>query len=158
MTVTVSQVSEDFRDWHGLIGLLHAAFAYQEGRIDPPSSLHRLDALSIAEKAKEEQLFVAMEGDGVLGCVFAKSVGSTMYVGKLAVSPQRQAQGIGRALMKAVEVFARQTNHNVLELDARIELTENHQTFSALGFIKAGEHAHAGYDRNTFITMRKALP
>ncbi len=59
--------------------------------------------------------------------------------------------------MQAAEDCARQTGHAVLELETRIELTENHDTFAALGFVKTGEHAHDGYDRPTFITMRKRL-
>ena len=48
-------------------------------------------------------------------------------------------------------------NFGALELETRIELTENHETFAALGFVKVSEGAHPGYDRTTFITMRKTL-
>ncbi len=34
-----------------VLALLHRAFAFMEGRIDPPSSLHRLDAAGLAAKA-----------------------------------------------------------------------------------------------------------
>jgi len=59
--------------------------------------------------------------------------------------------------MAATEDFARRAGVAILELDTRIELTENHQTFAALGFVKTGEHAHDGYDHPTFITMQKSL-
>lgn len=139
------------------MNLLHSAFAYQNDRIDPPSSLHTLDAESIALKAKDEHLFLAVEDGELVGCVFAKPRPGSLYVGKLAVWPHRQGQGIGRLLMQAAEDFARQTGHAALELDTRIELTENQRTFAALGFVKTAEHAHAGYHRTTFITMQKPL-
>src|SRR3546814_2205076 len=45
----------DFDDWTGLLALLRESFAYMEGRIDPLSSLHRLDASKLAVKAMEEE-------------------------------------------------------------------------------------------------------
>lgn len=157
MTVEIRRAPREFCDWGLLLELLHAAFAYQSGRIDPPSSVHGLDAEALAGKAKDEHLFLAVEDGEVVGCVFARSQVGSLYVGKLAVWPHRQGQGIGRRLMQAAEDCARQTGHAVLELETRIELTENHDTFAALGFVKTGEHAHDGYDRPTFITMRKRL-
>ena len=59
--------------------------------------------------------------------------------------------------MSAVEVFARASGHVVLELETRVELTENHRTFESLGFNKVAEHAHEGYDHPTYIRMRKSL-
>ena len=146
-----------FGDWEALMALLHAAFAFQEGRIDPPSSLHSFDAASIAAKAKEERLFLAFDDGRLAGCIFAKPRGDHAYVGKMAVSPTLQGKGIGRRLMLAAEGFARESGLAALELQTRIELTENHETFAALGFAKISEGAHAGYDRKTFITMRKTL-
>jgi phosphinothricin acetyltransferase len=45
----------------------------------------------------------------------------------------------------------------VLELQTRVELIENHNTFSALGFEKVAETAHPGYSRPTSITMQRAV-
>ena len=157
MPVEVMQASRGFTQWVKLLELLHAAFAYQKDRIDPPSSLHKLDAQSLAEKAGEENLFLAVEDGELVGCAFAKVKPSCVYVGKFAVWPARQGQGIGRLLMHAVEGFAQGTGKPVMELDTRIELVENHKTFAALGFVRIAEHSHAGYARTTFITMQKAL-
>lgn len=44
-----------------------------------------------------------------------------------------------------------------LELETRIELTENHRAFEKMGFHKTGETAHDGYAHPTSITMQKAL-
>jgi hypothetical protein len=59
--------------------------------------------------------------------------------------------------MQAAEDLARRSGVAILELETRIELTENHHTFTAFGFIKTGEHAHDGYDHPTFISMQKSL-
>jgi GNAT superfamily N-acetyltransferase len=157
MPLTVGPAPAQFSDWKGLLALLHAAFAYQEPRIDPPSSLHRLSEHGIAQKAQDERLFLAFDGDELVGCAFAKAQPQSLYIGKMAVRPGRQGQGIGRLLLASIEQFARQAGHAVIELETRVELTENHQTFGAWGFVKTAEHAHAGYTRPTSITMQKAL-
>ena len=45
----------------------------------------------------------------------------------------------------------------VLELQTRVELTENHATFRALGFVEVARTAHPGYDRPTSITFRRPV-
>lgn len=103
MEVAIKRVPPEFRDWSLLVTLLRAAFAYQDDRIDPPSSVHALDAESVARKAQEEQLFLAFDDTGLVGCVFARAQDGSLYVGKLAVWPHRQREGIGRRLMLAAE-------------------------------------------------------
>lgn len=70
----------------------------------------------------------------------------------------RAPRGIARALFRAAEDLARSHGRAFLELQTRIELLENHATFSALGFEKVAETAHPGHDRPTSITMRRRVP
>jgi len=154
----VARAGDDFSDWTGLLSLLHEAFAYMEGRIDPPSSLHHLTPALIAKKAKEETLLLATDKGELVGCVFAVQKDDAFYVGKLAVRINRQGEGIGRRLMDAAEELARKSGLAFLELSTRVELLENHATFAAMGFVKTAETSHPGYDRTTSITMRKRLP
>lgn len=157
MAIEIKPVPAEFDAWEALMALLHSAFAFQHSRIDPPSSLHRFDAKSIAAKAREEHLFLALDDGELVGCIFARPRAGSLYVGKMAVLPNRQGHGIGRRLVQAAEGLARRSGLGVLELETRIELTENHETFAALGFVKVSEGAHAGYERTTFIAMRKTL-
>lgn len=157
-SIHVVRAAPDFPRWPELLALLHAAFAFQHGRIDPPSSLHKMDAAALAAKAAAETLLLASAGEQLLGCVFARPMGRVLYVGKFAVAPEAQGQGIGRQLMDAVDVLAREGGFTAIELETRIELVENHATFRALGFETIAETSHPGYDRPTSITMRKPLP
>jgi hypothetical protein len=68
-----------------LLDLLRAAFASQEDRIAPPSSVCGLDAGSLAEKSSREQLFLASDGSELAGCGFALDQTPVVYVGKVAV-------------------------------------------------------------------------
>ena len=147
-----------FSDWPGLLALLRSAYAYMEARIDPPSSLLRMDAAQLEAKARDELLIVALEGRRPVGCAFAALRDDCVYVGKVAVVDSIRRRGVARKLMQAAEALARANDRPFLELETRIELTENHATFAALGFAKVGETAHAGFDRPTSITMRKLVP
>ena len=146
-----------FCDWGALLELIQRAFDGMDGRIDPPSSMHRLTPEKLALKAQQETCFLAHDGHRITGCVFCDARRDVLYVGKLAVDPAHQGKGIGRALMARAEAKARSLGLAALELQTRIELAENYCVFMNLGFVKTGETAHDGYERATSITMRKAL-
>lgn len=151
------QLDDEFDRWNDLLELLHEAFEYQRGRIDPPSSLYSLDPKLLKEKAAAERVFVAKDEDSLIGCVFARDTGASIYLGKLAVRPNHQGKGVGRLLVRAVEDYARRSGREVIELETRIELLENREKFEAYGFRKVGENAHPGYDRPTSISMEKQV-
>lgn len=155
--LVVRRAPADFAAWGAVRELILAAFAYMDGRIDPPSSALRLTPESMAADAAKGALLLAEQDGALVGCVFCRAQDDALYVGKLAVRPGLQGGGIGRALMAAAEAEARTRGLPFMELQTRIELIENHATFAKLGFVKTGEDAHAGYDRPTSITMRKRL-
>ena len=147
----------DFSDWAGLLALLHASYAYMAGRIDPPSSLLRMDAAQFEQKSRDETMILAFQGEHLVGCLFAALREDCVYVGKLAVDSAFRGRGLARRLMHAAEAIARAHVRPFVELQTRIELTGNHAAFAALGFAKVNEYAHPGYSRPTSITMRKAM-
>ena len=56
------------------------------------------------------------------------------------------------------ETRARALGLPVLELQTRVELTENHAAFRALGFAQTGATAHPGFDRPTSLTGSAIVP
>lgn len=159
--VQIAPAPADFADWPALLALLQRAFASMDGRIDPPSSLTRMDAAALQAKARDEHLVVAhhasLDGTQLVGCVFATVRPDCVYLGKLAVDDAWRGHGIARRLIDAVAQFAQAHARSTLELQTRVELVENHRAFAALGFVKVAETAHPGYDRPTSVTMRKRL-
>ncbi|TPK97845.1 GNAT family N-acetyltransferase [Mesorhizobium sp. B2-4-12] len=133
------------------------AFASMDGVIDPPSSAHLLTVDTLRDKARRETGFVALNDGRIVGCIFALEREDDFYVGKLAVAPDWQGQGIGRQLMRAVEHLALDRGKAALELQTRIELITNHAAFACLGFHETEQTAHEGYARPTSITMRKTI-
>ncbi len=142
-------------DWAGLLALIRRAFAGMEGRIDPPSSLHRLTAEGIAEQARTGEVWVL--GDPPLACMFLTVKPGRLYLGKLAVEPSRQGQGCARTLISWAEARCAALGLPVLELETRVELVENQQVFRRLGFAETGRKAHPGFDRPTSITFAKPI-
>ena len=145
----------DPHDWPALLALIQRAFAYMDGVIDPPSSLHRLTPESVAEQARTGEVWVI--GHPALACVFLTPKADALYVGKLAVDPPAQGKGLGRALIDLAESRAQALGLPVLELQTRIELTANHATFRQLGFSQTAATAHPGYDRPTSLTFRRPV-
>jgi N-acetylglutamate synthase-like GNAT family acetyltransferase len=152
--IAIRRAAADFADWARVRALILEAFAYMEGRIDPPSSALRLTPQSMAADAAEGALLLAEREGALVGCVFVRPKGDALYIGKLAVRPALQGSGVGRALLAAARAEARARGLAALELQTRIELAENHRAFARMGFVKIGETAHAGYSRATSITMR----
>jgi len=155
MVITVSP--EKFSEWSALSELLREAFKYMDGRIDPPSSLGAMGIADFIQKAQDQTLIVAQINNQLIGCAFAAIRDDCVYLSKVAVHQAYRRQGVTRSLFEAADELARQIGKACLELQMRIELTENHQAFGALGFTKVAETAHPGYSRTTSITMRRTV-
>jgi GNAT superfamily N-acetyltransferase len=158
MVSRVETNPRDFSDFLALRGLLVACFAHLDGRIDPPSSLHRLTPDDLSDKTRHGDLFLVREADDPVACLFGEVRGAAYYIGKLAVAKAHRGRGLARACVAAAGDVARARGCTFLELQSRIEVSENHATFRALGFTEAGRTSHPGYMRPTSITFRRPVP
>ena len=138
-----------------VLDLIRESFAYMDGRIDPPSSMHLLSLEDVARLCKTGEVWSL--GSPPLACVFLTPEADKLYLGKLAVSAGQRRQGLAGQLVELAADRARALGLPALELQTRVELTENHATFARLGFVTTGETAHPGYDRPTSITMRRIV-
>jgi predicted N-acetyltransferase YhbS len=139
-------------DWPAILALIHRAFAGMEGRIDPPSSLHNLTVDGLRSGGE-----VWVIGTPLIACAILTPRAEALYLGKLAVDPAWQGQGLGRRLVALAEARAQALGLRAVELQTRVELVENHAAFAAMGFDKVGETAHPGFARATSFTFRKAV-
>ena len=144
-------------DWHALRAFVLNAFAYMDARIDPPSSIHRMDAKAFQQKALDETLVTANIEGKMIGCTFCRNEPEWLYVGKVAVDDKMRGRGVARKLIDHAFQMARKSDLLGLELETRIELVENHRTFERLGFIKEAEYCHDGFKNPTTILMRATL-
>jgi ribosomal protein S18 acetylase RimI-like enzyme len=140
--------------WPAILALLHEAFAYMEGRIDPPSSLRDLTPEALTRQAEVGEIWII---GAPVACVFLTPKPGALYVGKLAVAASHRGRGLARRLLEQAEARAQALRLPALELQVRVELVENQAAFRALGFHEVGRTAHKGYDRPTSITYRRAV-
>ncbi len=138
-----------------ILALIKSSYAYMQDRIDPPSSMHRLTLAGIARHCDTGEVWSI--GTPPMACMFLTPQRDSLYLGKLAVSVAHRHQGLARTLITQAARRALALGKRFLELEARIELTENHRAFTRLGFQKTAEAAHPGYDHPTFIVMRKPV-
>lgn len=155
--IEIIRIDDGFSRYEDLLALILSSFAYMDGVIGPPSSAHRLTVDNLAQKTKDEIAFIALDGEDLQGCIFCKPEATSLYVGKLAVSPLSQGKGVGVALLGQAEEVARDLQLPALRLETRIELTQNHSRFAAWGFVRTAENSHPGYTRVTSIEMTKVL-
>lgn len=142
-------------DWPALLALIRQAFAPMDGRIDPPSSARSLTAARLAELARTSEVWVI--GAPPMACVILTPTPHALSIGKLAVAETERCKGHARRLIALAETRARALGLPRLDLQSRVELTENHDTFRALGFVQTAATAHPGYTRPTSLTFSKVL-
>lgn len=146
-----------FDDWLGLHKLLSDSFAYMNGVIDPPSSLHSLTAQDLQTKAENETLLLAFDVEQLIGCSYFDIRDQVIYVGKIAVANAYRGRGLANQIIDHAAILAAQNNKKWLELETRIELTDNQKAFAKMGFVTTEYNSHSGYKRTTSITMRKKI-
>jgi predicted N-acetyltransferase YhbS len=144
-------------DMAPLLALIRECFAYMEGRIDPPSSVHRLTAQSLAAAAREGEVWAILEHGRPVATVTLSRADEALYIGKLAVAEDHRGKGLARQLVDMAEYRAKALGLSALEVQTRVELTDNHAAFRAMGFVQTAETAHEGYARPTSLTFRKPV-
>ncbi len=138
-----------------ILALIREGFAYMEGRIDPPSSMHSLTLEALQDHRRIGEIWSL--GPPLSACVFLTPKPDALYIGKLCVAAQARGRGLARHLIGLAENRARTLRLPGLELQTRVELTGNQATFAALGFTETARTAHPGYDRPTSITLRRPV-
>ncbi len=151
------EVDSEFDDFSALLSLLQRSFSFMDGRISPPSSLHKLDADGLRQKAKDETLLLAKSGELLAGCLFVRKQGDALYLGKLAIDEGFRGKGLARQFIDVATMIARQWSCIALDLETRVELHENQTLFEHLGFEKIAENAHDGFDRTTSYYYRRLI-
>ncbi|MEY1554059.1 GNAT family N-acetyltransferase [Yoonia sp. R2331] len=150
--MTPRRISPDDPDLPAMHALIHRCFAGMEGRVDPPSSVHRLTLKALKAQARDAELWALPDA-----CMILAPKADTLYLGKLAVDAAARGQGRARQLITWAKTRARALQKTSLTLETRIELTENHAIFRALGFRETARTAHPGFDRPTSITFTLLL-
>ncbi|NVO58643.1 GNAT family N-acetyltransferase [Rhodobacteraceae bacterium B1Z28] len=138
------------------LALLRVSFQFMDGRIDPPSSVHRLTVEGMQAHCYSGGEIWAI-GRPLFACMFLTPKSDSLYLGKLAVKEGMRGQGICRTLVDHAAIRAAELGLPALELETRVELAENHRAFSRLGFTIVSTGSHDGYGRPTDFLLRKSI-
>ena len=151
----VREITADAAELAAIHRLICGAFTYMDGLIDPPSSIKRFDLSVLRQHAAQRQLFAI--GQPPLAAMIMRPVGEMLYLGKIAVAEEMRGQGLARQLIMFAAAMAQDCDLKALTLQSRVELTDNHRAFRALGFVETGRTSHPGFEKPTSITFTKPV-
>jgi GNAT superfamily N-acetyltransferase len=138
--------------------LTQAAFgSYRQ--LAPPSGALRESVTRVIDDLRGGGGAIAdLEGRPV-GCLrWQVATDGDFHVRRVAVAPELQHRGVGRALMAWAEREARRRGCEGVSVGVRIALPGNLAFYRELGYAVTGEHRHDGYDRTTWLALRKHVP
>jgi GNAT superfamily N-acetyltransferase len=131
--VTLRAAAAD--DVPGIVSLLNAAFAMERDFVDHD----RTSAPEIARYMAAGSFFVVDgEGGALATCMYLEQRGDRVYLGMLAVSPDRQGQGLGRQMMAAAERHAASLGCGAVDIRIVSRRSELPPFYRALGFVDNG--------------------
>ncbi len=106
-----------------------------------------------AERIRTARVFVA-DDDGVVGLIVLVGTPDHVLIENVAVHPDRQRAGIGRALLCLAEDYAAELGLDRLRLYTNVVMVENIRLYTRLGYEEDGRHISSSFER---VYMSKRL-
>ncbi len=99
-------------DVPALTRLINAAFVVEQVVFDG----NRVDDLGVRAYMSGGTFLVAEDSGALAACVYIETRNDRSYLGLLSVQPARQGAGLGRQLVAAAEILARESGSRVMDL------------------------------------------
>lgn len=131
--------------------LVHEAF----GGLSPPSGALNETIDDVAARFAAGPVLIAEAGGELVGSVYGAVKESGLYLTRMAVRPDWQKRGVGRALLTVAEGEARSRGLRKLTLRVRVNLPANRAYFERAGFTVTGRGQDPG--RSPYETMERPL-
>ena len=146
-------------DLAAITACVRAAYAKYVPRIGKPPAPMLADYAALVAEGRA----YVIDGDDEEGGGRAAAVGlivladepDHLHVENVAVRPDAQGRGLGRALMAFAEAEARRRGYGEIRLYTHERMVENLALYPALGFEETGRGVQDGYAR---VFFRKRLP
>lgn len=125
-------------DAPSLTRCIEAAYAgyVEQGLELPPVSE------GMAKEIRDNLVWVAVEGNLVLGGIILAVQGEAAHLRNVAVDPAHSGGGIGRALMDAAIAAARDAGHGTIRLATHKDIPRNVMLYRHLGWHVTGEEGN----------------
>ena len=107
-----------------------------------------------ARLVADGKVWVLTDSDGIGGVLVLEDQRDALLLDNVAVRPDRQGKGHGRALIRCAEAMASQRGFSVLRLYTHVLMTENIALYVRLGFVETARVTEKGFER---VYMEKAL-
>ena len=107
-----------------------------------------------AELVALGEVWVATEGDEVVGVLVLRPRPGSLFLENVAVAPARQGAGIGSALLTFAEEHARSLGLGEITLYTNERMTENLAFYPARGYVETERRYDDGFHR---VFFRKLL-
>jgi len=132
--------------------VVHAAYRHYITRIGkPPGPM--LD--DYARRIIDGQAWVLEDAGGIRGILVLEEAPDGFLLDNIAVLPDGQGKGYGRALLEFAEAEARRRGFGEIRLYTHEMMTENIALYARIGFVETHRISEKGYDR---VYMSKQLP
>jgi ribosomal protein S18 acetylase RimI-like enzyme len=117
-----------------IMEVVNAAFEEEAFFVNRP----RTHPAQLAEHLQSGHFLLAHQGAQLLASVYCELRGQRGYIGMLAVNPEHQGTGLGRAMMQAAESFLRTSGCSVAELSVVSVRTALLPLYRKLGYVETG--------------------
>lgn len=93
------------------------------------------------------QTWVLQDGDAIAGALVLENGPDCFLLDNIAIRPDRQGRGFGRALLDFAEAEARRQGWDVITLYTHALMTQNIAIYQHRGYIERERRNEKGYDR-----------
>ena len=100
------------------------------------------------------EVWVAVEGDELIGFVVLRAGPQSLLLESVAVSAPHRGRGVGRALIGFAERHARDLGLGSVELYTNVLMTENLRYYPRLGYVEFDRRSEHGFER---VYFRKSV-
>ncbi|MEO8512224.1 MAG: GNAT family N-acetyltransferase [Ignavibacteria bacterium] len=158
------QIAE-VKDADAITALVNSVYRGENSKKGWTTEADFLEGIRItSEKVKEiiakksDVIILAIESDGIIGCVHLENAGMYSYLGMLSVDVNFQDKGIGRQLLGECERYTREVwglyEVRMKVINRRVELIEY---YKRRGYHSTGEIEEFGSHGETFGDTKEKL-
>ena len=115
-----------------------------------------VNAAEVLARLREGPAWVALVQDSIRGTVAVFARGDALYIRGMAVLPEGRGQGVGRELLRQVEIFAAAEGHRTLVLTTTPFLNSAIRLYQRSGFSRTATGAGDLFG-TPLLTMEKTL-
>lgn len=162
------------KDLQAIMSLVNSAYRGEQAKIGWTHEANLIKGdLRIDEKVltrlflnPEAVILKAVDNNNeISGCVYLEKKVKRLYLGMLSVSPEKQALGIGKSLLRSAENYAIEKNCIAIEMTVISARTELIEWYQRNGYVNTGRTRPFSEDRRfgiptqpiEFIVMEKTI-